>query len=256
MINSGFLPAFKHNEDRKNIEPYVILNNVGYVGWTTMEVFANNKHAGHKTTNWFNQAWVDDGCTLSNTLNILRRPNDDRHMVQGYAETTNIDPNNLIIKEFMANVAKCINDLASNNPQGKLYLNVAAHEARWGILPVLGLGLNIPRKQYGQVFQRLVINEVFQRLVINVITGHNHNEKITRKKGPPYFLPNCGLSMNNEYWWHGPLIPLPNYCKFHPIPIINILTPGARGANGLKMDFNYNNISQDGFQIIPTINKN
>ncbi|MDR0351204.1 MAG: hypothetical protein LBH49_00960 [Puniceicoccales bacterium] len=235
MINSCCLPAFNYPEDRKNIETYVISGNVGYVSWITMEIFANNKHySSHNPKEWFRQEWINDGCILSNTLNKMRNSIDSKHILSNYSVNEHINQNNIIIREFMKNMTSCIRQLEHNNPHGMLYLNVASHEARWSILPVLALIFNILTPKYYQIFHRLIIN---------VITGHDHNEKSPKYKASPYFILNCNLKINYNYWRtknSKKTIQLPQSYKFSNLPKINILTPGACGNNGVKIDFNDN----------------
>jgi hypothetical protein len=231
MLNSCFLPAFNYDIDKKNIEPYIALGNVGYVSWSTMEIFANNKHNGsHNPNNWFRAAWIASGCIVSNTLNFMRSVTDPRHIINGYPIYPDIYLGNLIIDEFLKNVKKCIDEMVTNSPNDKLYLNVASHEARWGILPVLAMVLNVLRQQDSKY------NQIFQRLVINIITGHDHNEKDPNRNHSPYCLLNCGNIMNNRYWLN---YGLSTKYQFQAYPIINILTPGPYGGNN-KLDIDFN----------------
>jgi hypothetical protein len=183
----------------------------------------------------------------------MRGAKDKDHIVNGYGTQNNsdINLNNRIISEFKRNVKKCIDEMVANSTDDKLYLNVASHEARWGILPVLSFILNELRKENKY-------EEIFKRLVVNVITGHDHNESIWYDKKGNMYRPKCNEYINDDndagggYWFGSTYSStpggksiyyhLPKEFKFNENPVINILIPGPFGEKYLKMEIKDNDL--------------
>jgi hypothetical protein len=223
IVNSNLLPAFTDRDCKNGIKDYHTSGNMGYVGWTTLEVFTNTGHSraqnkNHDVYSLFYDGWIGAGIDLSATLNQLagKRPFVDSCLPA--SKQINLD--NLIIKEFTNNIDKCIHELSANNKSGKLYLTVVAHAPRWEILPVLHAAFNTLQRNHGRLFPRIVVN---------VITGHEHNETGPCGHTPPYYIRNFGGSFG-----------------FGKNPVVNILTPGPFGKAGMSAYFNE---KEDNFYI-------
>lgn len=227
MVSSNLLPAFTDQKCKIGIEPYVVNDNMGYLSWTTMEVFTNTTHSPNRNKNHdphtlFHDKWIKSGIKLSAILNILSNRKPYVNPRTPVSRNSNISSSNVIVKEFMNNINECINTLGRNNvsSHSKLYLNIAVHGPRWEILPVLLTVLNESKYRH---------SGLFSRLVINIITGHDHSEKSPNNKKPPYCLKNFGAKNG-----------------FGQNSVINILVPGPFGDAGIGA---YLNDNQDNFYV-------
>ncbi|MDR0351629.1 MAG: hypothetical protein LBH49_03200 [Puniceicoccales bacterium] len=232
LLNSNLIHGFLNKDtSTKGVDPYVIIGNAGYVGWTTLDIFSDyvneienvylNNH--FHTTSYYKEEWFTEGLKQDG-INLLNWICDYRN--NEVKDNGAIFENNTIFKEFTENVKKCIDALATNNHEGQLYLNVVAN-ARWREVGlILKMVLEKLAPEYGY-------DEIFRRLVINVSTSGGRNDVVDGEHDKRlHSWPTYNLFIGNSE-------------GFMDYPVINLLRPGPLGEHSI-VHFSKTESSTDG----------
>jgi hypothetical protein len=205
ILNSNLISGISDKNCANGLEPYVISDNVGYIGWNTLNVLTNSGAVNnliyktkssaypdwHWPQDWFKEEWINDGIKLDSMIF-----NDGKINPEDVKD-------NCILNEFIRNMKECIKKLLENANQRTIYLNIAA-QAEWKeITPIIEIVFLRLQEEY---------QKIFSKLVINIIISNNHEEEFKTSQSTPQ---------------------TPYNIKLNDKPPINLLAPGPFGNHGI-----------------------